>query len=199
MRHERGKRSAERRIQPWPLPRGSGSGSCGSRSPFGAPLRRLPERANAPAQSRPRFTRIRGCGRYPRHHSRLSQAPGAPVVMPAGHSSLGAQTASTACDARAARERSYKLRPQEPHPLHRRLSPATSLRESEIGRGYCHRGGKVKEFEFVSMNQRVSRRPSFLKGRTTRLILWCRLFAMTEPKRIFPRHGRACPGHPRLA
>ncbi len=61
-----------------------------ARSPFGAPLRRLPERANAPAQPRPRFTRTRGCGRYPHRHSRLSKAPCAPVVMPAGHSSLGA-------------------------------------------------------------------------------------------------------------
>ena len=55
-----------------------------ARSPFGAPLRRLPERANAPAQPRPRFTRTRGCGRYPHRHSRLSKAPCAPVVMPAG-------------------------------------------------------------------------------------------------------------------
>ena len=61
-----------------------------ARSPFGAPLRRLPERANAPTQPRPRFTRTRGCGRYPHRHSRLSKAPCAPVVMPAGHSSLGA-------------------------------------------------------------------------------------------------------------
>ena len=64
--------------------------ACEARSPFGAPLRRLPERANAPAQPRPRFTRTRGCGRYPHRHSRLSKAPCAPVVMPAGHSSLGA-------------------------------------------------------------------------------------------------------------
>jgi hypothetical protein len=67
-----------------------GSGSCGSRSPSGASQRRLPERANAPAQPRPRFTRSRGCRRYPHHQSRLSKAPCAPVVMPAGHSSLGA-------------------------------------------------------------------------------------------------------------
>jgi len=58
-----------------------------ARSPFGAPLRRLPKRANAPAQPGPRFTRTRGCGRYPHRHSRLSKAPCAPVVMPAGHSS----------------------------------------------------------------------------------------------------------------
>jgi len=35
-------------------------------------------------RSRPRFTRTGGRGRYPRHCSRLSQAPGSPVVMPAG-------------------------------------------------------------------------------------------------------------------
>jgi hypothetical protein len=28
---------------------------------------------------------------------------------------------------------------------------------SETGRGYCHRAGKVKQFEFVPMNQDVSR------------------------------------------
>jgi len=55
-----------------------------ARSPFGAPLRHLPERANAPAQPRPRFTRTRGCGRYPHRHSRLSKAPCTPVLMPAG-------------------------------------------------------------------------------------------------------------------
>ena len=87
-----------------------------ARSPFGAPLRRLPERANAPAQPRPRFTRTRGCGRYPHRHSRLSKAPCTPVLMPAGHSSLGANCVHC-CDTRTARERSYELRPQEPHPL----------------------------------------------------------------------------------
>ena len=55
-----------------------------ARSPFGALLRRLPERANAPAQPRPRFTRTGGRGRYPHRHSRLSKAPCTPVVMPAG-------------------------------------------------------------------------------------------------------------------
>ena len=40
--------------------------------------------ANALTRSRPRFTRAGGCGRYPQRHSRLSEAPRAPVVMPAG-------------------------------------------------------------------------------------------------------------------
>jgi hypothetical protein len=90
-----GRRSAERRTIHWPHRRRQvcavcatvcrcGGGSCGSRSPSGAPRQRLPERANAPAQPRPRFTRPRGRGRYPRRRSRLSQAPGAPVVMPEG-------------------------------------------------------------------------------------------------------------------
>ena len=93
-----------------------------TRSPFGAPLRRLPERANAPAQSRPRFTRARGCGRYPHRHSRLSKAPCAPVVMPAGHGSGYLPVCICAncvhrSDTRIARERGYEPRPQEPHPL----------------------------------------------------------------------------------
>jgi hypothetical protein len=44
---------------------------------------------------------------------------------------------------------------------------------SETGRGYGHRGGKVKGLEFASMNQDVSRRAVFLKERATRLIRWC--------------------------
>jgi hypothetical protein len=54
------------------------------RSPSGAPQRRLPERANAPAQSRPCFTPSGGSGGYPRRRSRLSGTLRAPVVMPAG-------------------------------------------------------------------------------------------------------------------
>ena len=87
------------------LPEGRGCGSdpsqtslrglrnlsaCGDRSPSGAPLRRLPRRANARTQPRPRFTRNTMRRRYLRLESRLSKAPCAPVVMPAGHSSLGA-------------------------------------------------------------------------------------------------------------
>jgi len=108
-----------------------------ARSPFGAPRRRLPRRPNARTRPRPRFTRTeRRRGRYPRRHSRLSRAPGAPVLMPAGHSSLDVAVCISAncvnciavcisancvhlncVDAQAARERSYELRPQEPHPL----------------------------------------------------------------------------------
>jgi hypothetical protein len=36
------------------------------------------------SRSRPRFTQRGGRRRYPRHRPRLSQAPGAPVVVPAG-------------------------------------------------------------------------------------------------------------------
>ena len=60
------------------------SGRYGARSPSGASRRRLSQRANAATQPRPCFARPRGCGRYPRRQSRLSQAPGAPVVLPAG-------------------------------------------------------------------------------------------------------------------
>jgi hypothetical protein len=64
--------------------RGRGSGPDGDRSPVGAPLRRLPRRANAGTQSRPRFTRNTMRRRYLRLESRLSEAPRAPVVMPEG-------------------------------------------------------------------------------------------------------------------
>jgi hypothetical protein len=46
--------------------------------------RRLSRRPNARTQPRPRFTRAGGRRRYPRRQSRLSGAPRAPVVMPAG-------------------------------------------------------------------------------------------------------------------
>ncbi len=66
-----------------PVP-GRGSASSGMRSPSGAPPRLLSQRPNASTQPRPRFSRSRGCGRYPHHQSRLSKAPCAPVFMPAG-------------------------------------------------------------------------------------------------------------------
>ena len=61
-----------------------GSGLVGARSPSGAPRRLLSERPNAPTQPRPCFTRTRGRRRYPRRQSRLSGAPRAPGVIPAG-------------------------------------------------------------------------------------------------------------------
>ena len=54
------------------------------RSPLGAPLRRLPRRANARTQSRPRFTRNTMRRRYLRLESRLSEAPRASVFVPRG-------------------------------------------------------------------------------------------------------------------
>ena len=63
---------------------GRGSDPNGDRSPSGAPLRRLPRRANARTQPRPRFTRNTMRRRYLRLESRLSEAPRAPVVMPEG-------------------------------------------------------------------------------------------------------------------
>jgi hypothetical protein len=64
--------------------RGRGSASSGMRSPSGASPRRLSRRPNARTQPRPRFTRAGGRRCYPRRQSRLSGAPRAPVVMPAG-------------------------------------------------------------------------------------------------------------------
>jgi hypothetical protein len=66
---------------PW---EGRRSGPDGDRSPSGAPLRRLPRRANARTQSRPRFTRNTMRRRYLRLESRLSEAPRTPVIMPEG-------------------------------------------------------------------------------------------------------------------
>jgi hypothetical protein len=41
-----------------------------------------------------------------------------------------------------------------------------------MGRGYCHRSGKVKRFRFVPMNREVSSRAFFPQERAMRLILW---------------------------
>jgi hypothetical protein len=132
----------------------------GARSPSGAPRRRLPRRANARTQPRPRFTRAGGCRRYPHHRSRLSEAPRTPVVMPEGTipgppgSGLQALPAGTALAPRSGVSRDHV-------PL-----------ASEMGRGYCHRGGKVKGFRFVPMNQEVSSRAFFPQQRAVSLILW---------------------------
>ena len=170
---KKGRRSAERRTIHWPRSRKQvcalcathllrGSGSCGSRSPSGASRRRLPERANAPAQPRPCFTRSRGCRRYPHRQSRLSQTPGAPVVMPAGiavctdancvHLFAMPEPPGSGVTSPARRNRTRPIQ---------RLSPVDVPEVSEMGRGHCHRGGKVKGFRFVPMNQDVSRQCVF--------------------------------------
>ena len=127
MRHERRERSADRRTIHCPRhiircchlnyararqraffllpPPRAGEGREGARSPFGAPPRRLQQRANAATQPRPRFARAGGRGRYPRHQSRLSQAPGTPVVMPEGTMPEPPESG-------------LRNRPQEPHSLH---------------------------------------------------------------------------------
>ena len=88
-----GRRSAGRRNvfgaaphhQMLPPDRASGAAAAlRGRSPLGAPPRFLSQRPNALTQPRPRFTRTGGRGRYPHHQSRLSEAPRAPVVLPAG-------------------------------------------------------------------------------------------------------------------
>jgi len=63
-----------------------GCGSGADRSPLASrrSTAALARQLNATAQPRPRFTRARGRRCYPRRHSRLSEAPRAPVVMPAG-------------------------------------------------------------------------------------------------------------------
>ena len=99
--------------------------------------------------------------RYPRRHSRLSGAPRAPVINVGGD------------DARTARERGDKPRPQEPHSLRVQVCLEATPLTSEIGRGYCHCCGKVKGFEFAPMKKGVSRSVLLPKARAARLILWC--------------------------
>jgi len=53
-----------------------------------------------------------------------------------------------------------------------RLSPVDVPEVSEMGRGYCHRGGKVKGFRFMPMNQEVSPRAFVPQNDAVRLILW---------------------------
>ena len=68
-------------------------------------------------QSRPRFARTGGCRRYPHHRSRLSQAPGTPVVMPEGHSICISANCVLFVTPRPP-ENGLRIRPQEPHSLH---------------------------------------------------------------------------------
>ena len=88
-----GRRSADRRIQPLSAPHNQmlppECARARKRAQRGALASRrstadLAAAANAATRPRPRLTRPGGRGRYPRHRSRLSQAPGSPVVMPAG-------------------------------------------------------------------------------------------------------------------
>ena len=82
---DEGRRSAGRRKCLGATPCESAAARCAkARSPLGAPPRFLSRRPNAATQPRPRFTPRRGRGRDPHRHSRLSEAPRAPVVMPAG-------------------------------------------------------------------------------------------------------------------
>ena len=173
MRHQRGeaRRKKARAIQcPFPCPfalrcrragRGIGSARYGARSPSGASPRRLPERANAPAQPRPRFPRAGGRGRYPRRHSRLSEAPRTPVIMPAG-TIPGPPGSGVTNPARGNR---ISLRYQD-----RLSSNVPSV--SETGRGYGDRRRKVKGFRVVPMRRGFLSSASLLKECVSRLIRW---------------------------
>jgi hypothetical protein len=99
-------------------------GKAGGRSPSGASPRRSRTRPNVSTQPRPRFTPASGCGRYPHHDWRLSEAPRAPILLPAG--SMPGPPGSGA----------HILRPQEPHPL--RL-PKVPSRKASLDRAGCHR------------------------------------------------------------
>jgi hypothetical protein len=93
----RARRAPHRRM----LPSESASGALAFRRSVAA----LVAGRTLTTRSRPRFTRRGGNGRYPRRSSRLSQAPGAPVVMPAG--TMPGPPGSGLRD-----------RPREPHSLH---------------------------------------------------------------------------------
>jgi hypothetical protein len=80
---EKGKRSAERRIQPMAALTNAACALRSAHSPFGAPPRLLIGRPNARTQLRAALPGIAGSLRR-----QLSHAPGRPVIMPAGHSSL---------------------------------------------------------------------------------------------------------------
>jgi hypothetical protein len=92
----KGRRSAERRIPSMAaspqtslrsLRKPSADAAAGLSEPARLPAlhaRLLSQRTNAATQSRPRFARAGGHGRYPRRQSRLSKAPCTPVVMPEG-------------------------------------------------------------------------------------------------------------------
>jgi hypothetical protein len=104
-----GRRSAERRTIHGRID-GCGSALSAARSPCGAPPRRLPRRLNASAQPRPRFTRTAHAGVCPHvtGRSRLSEAPRAPVIVPAGTMPGPPGSEGTSL---ARRNRSHRRRP----------------------------------------------------------------------------------------
>ena len=123
-RKGRGKRSAERRIQPMsarrhqmlppecasgpvppPDPPSLAGGGLGGGSPSGAPPRRLPKRPNASAH------------RAALHAKERTRALPAPSITLKRSTPRPGRSAG-GVDARAARERGYEPRPEEPHPLH---------------------------------------------------------------------------------
>ena len=110
--------------EPTPPSPACGGGKGGGRSPSGASPRRSRTRPNVSTQPRPRFTPASGCGRYPHHDWRLSEAPRAPILLPAG--SMPGPPGRGA----------HILRPQEPHPL--RL-PKVPSRKASLDRAGCHR------------------------------------------------------------
>jgi hypothetical protein len=112
----KGRRSADRRTIRWPhlrvRPR-----TLRRRARLSA-LHRGAWRSDATPQPRPRFPRCRGRRCYLRRVSRLSEAPRAPVVMPAG-SMPGPPGSGVTSPARR-----YRTRPIS------RLSPVTPLRRA---------------------------------------------------------------------
>ena len=116
------------------IPRRHGSDPGGDRSPSGAPRRRLPRRANARTQPRPRFTRTkRDTQALPVPSFALKRSTPRP-----GHAAGGD-------DARTARERGDKPRPQEPHSLRVQVCLEATPLTSEILCTVTEMETKVKE------------------------------------------------------
>ena len=142
-------RGAERRKAPlsWPRLRGAAAhlaiGALAFRRSTAA-LARASERSSSAQAVLHAINKQRR--RYLRRQSHLSQAPGAPAVIPEG-SIPGPPGSGVTSPARRNRTRSIN-----------RLSPVDAPDVSEMGGGYCHRRGKVKGFKFCSINQCVSRR-----------------------------------------
>jgi hypothetical protein len=90
----------------------------GARSPSGASRRLLSRRPNATTQPRPRFTRTHATALPSPVRSRLSQAPGTPVVMPEGTMP-------------GPPESGLQIRPQEPHSLRHQECPRDGVPLSE--------------------------------------------------------------------
>jgi len=134
--------------------RGRRSDPKGDRSPSGAPQRRLPRRANARTQPRPRFTRNTMRRRYLRLESRLSEAPRTPVVVPEG-TMPGPPGSGVTSPARRNRTRSINW-----------LSPVDVPDVSETARLWSSRRGSQRLCICADESERSTPRDVLTRART---------------------------------